>query len=212
MKFFEMFKKGPEKKRSLAEEFAADDAEMTAKKEAKESQVAKGVAESFIDGVEDGSVDLKTVPEKDIPSWYDAVKKKHESWMRKAKMLEDRVPTMDAELDEGPETKRPKPYFGEKGKRSQDMIAAEAIHELSDTSERDAKESRGAERAAEAFVDDIEDDSFDLTTVPEKDIPSYHKVIMRKAGVWKEAMKTLESRVTEVAPEDIEDADQRKAA
>jgi hypothetical protein len=212
MKFLEMFKKGPEKKRSLAEEFAADDAEMAAKKEAKEARVAKGVAESFIDGVEDGSVDLKTVPEKDIPAWYDAAKKKHDAWMRKAKQLEDRVPTMEADLDEAPEAKRPKPYFGEKGKRSHDMIAAEAIHELSDTSERDAKEARGAERTAEAFLGDIEDDSFDLTTVPEKDIPGYHRVIMKKAEVWKQAMKTLESRVTEVAPEDIEDADQRKAA
>ena len=186
----------PEKKKmTLAEEFAQDEAEMEAKKAAKQEKMAKGVAEAFIDGVEDGSVDLKTVPEKDIPSWYDAVKAKYDLWNGKLKQLEGRLPMMEAEEDTSRAT--PPPFFGKKGARSIEQIKAEAIHEMSDTSEREAKEKRGAERTAESFMDEIASGEIDLATIPEKDIPGYHAALQKKLGVWANAKKTLEGRIAD---------------
>ena len=181
-------------------------------KTVKQARIDRGVADAFIDGVEDGSVDLKTVPEKDIANWYDAVKAKHEMWLKKAKQLEDRVPTLDVQPDAEKKASKPPKFFGEKGKRSKDQIAAQALHELGDVSEQEAREARDAERTAEAFAGEIEDGSVDLKTVPEKDIPGYHRVIMKKAEFWKKAMKTLEDRITEVDLDDLEDFSREKAA
>lgn len=194
------------------------DREAEAENRAKSERMSKGVAESFIEGVEDGSVDLATVPEKDIPAWYDAVKARLGHWQAKAKQLEDRVPELKPVWVDGKEPSSPPPFFGKRGERSQDQIAAEAEHqfkaeEREAAEKRGAKELRDAERVAETVMDQIDSGEFDLAQVPENDIPGYHKAIMKKILALKNGEKALTDRMMEVDSAELEDDDaERKVA
>ncbi len=102
------FESLPEKKRPLNEVVDEGLRQLEEPSTEKKPDVSRIVAEAMLDSVEDGSIDLATIPEKDIPAYHQAIMQKMEVWRTAMKKLEDRMKEVnleDLEKEQGPERK-----------------------------------------------------------------------------------------------------------
>ena len=179
----------------------------------KKPNTAKIVAESQMADIESGELDPATLPEKEIPTYYDAMKAKLGFWEKQAELLDIRLPELSSDLlTEEPEEGAPKPDL----RYHRDKVIDAGLSQMGDAPS--VVERKRIDKAFAGIVGDmmegVEKGQIDLMAVPQKDIPAYAQAVQAKIDTWKAALKKLENRVMKGGTEENDESEQqfRKAA